>query len=155
MAVIFALLFPTAASATQRTVVGPEGQRVTVTQTTKLKDAQVVGVTGTKFNQKVGIYLAFCEVPKRGALPSNCAGGVNLEGESQSSHWISSNAPEYAGDLAKPFTQRGGFILKIRVQRFIGKTDCLVKKCAILTRADHTMPAYRKADVVIPVSFSK
>jgi hypothetical protein len=149
------MLLPVAAQAQQRTVIGPEKQRLTASQTTNLRDGQLVKVAGTAYNKRVGIYLAFCEVPKRGQLPSNCAGGVNLEGESQSSFWISDNAPRYAGDLVRKYTQRGGFIINVQVSRFIGTTDCAVKKCAILTRADHTRPAYRLADVVIPVSFRR
>jgi len=146
---------PTVALAQQRTAVGPEKQRLTAAQTTNLVDGQSVGVVGTAYNRKVGIYLAFCEIPAPKALPTNCAGGINLEGESPSSIWISSNPPSYAKALVTPFTQRGGFILNLKVSRFIGTTDCARKKCAILTRADHTRPAYRKADVVIPVSFKK
>lgn len=152
-----ALLIVTAtpAMATKRTVTGPENQKLSASQTTKLRDGQVVRVTGTAFNKKVGIYLAFCELPRKGSLPTNCAGGANVAGDSPSSFWISSNPPAYAGGLVRGFSSRGGFILDLRVTRFIGKTDCAIKKCAILTRADHTMPAYRRADVVIPVSFSK
>lgn len=153
--VIALALSPLAAHAQQKTVMGPDKQRLTATQTTKLKDGQLVKVTGTKFDRRVGIYLAFCELPKPGKQPTNCAGGVNAEGDSQSSFWISSNAPAYAGDLVKTFSPRGGFILNIQVSRQIGATDCAVKKCAILTRADHLKPSFRRADVVIPVSFQK
>jgi hypothetical protein len=154
--VLMALLaLATPAQAQKRTVVGPEKQRLTAEVTTNLRDGQLVKVVGTAYNKKVGIYLAFCELPKKNQLPTNCAGGVNLEGESQSSYWISDNAPKYAGDLVKRFTPRGGFILNLKVSRYIGTTDCALKKCAILTRADHTRASYRLADVVIPVSFRK
>lgn len=146
---------PMAAHAQQRTVIGPERQRLIAAQTTNLVDGQTVRVTGTNYNRRVGIYLAFCEVPRRGELPRNCAGGINLEGESESSFWISSNPPAYAADLVKRFTPRGGFIVNLKVSRFIGQTDCAVSKCAILTRADHLRPALRSADVLIPVSFRK
>lgn len=146
---------PMAAHAQKRTVVGPERQRLIAAQTTNLTDGQLVRVTGTNYNRKVGIYLAFCEVPRRGELPRNCAGGINLEGESQSSFWISSNPPAYAADLVRGFTPRGGFIVDLKVSRFIGQTDCAIKRCAILTRADHLRSALRSADVLIPVSFRK
>lgn len=149
------LAIPNQAIASKRTVVGPENQRLTASQTTRLMDSQIVKISGTAYNKKVGIYLAFCEMPKPGSLPTNCAGGMDLSGESPSSFWISSNPPEYAVGLTKPFSSRGGFIVNLRVSRFIGKVDCALKKCAILTRADHTRSAYRKADVVIPVSFTK
>ncbi len=150
-----ALVMPVSAVAASQTLTGSDGQRLTASQVSGLKDGQLVRITGTGYNKKVGIYLAFCELPKKGSLPTNCAGGMNLDGDSQSSYWISSNPPAYGGDLVKAFTKRGGFILNLRVPRFIGDIDCANKKCAILTRADHTMPAYRRADVVIPVSFRK
>ncbi len=150
-----ALVAPMSALAASKTVAGSDGQRLSAAEVSNLRDGQLVRITGTGYNKKVGIYLAFCEIPKKGSLPTNCAGGMNLEGDSQSSYWISSNAPAYAGDLVKAYTQRGGFILNLRVSRYFGDIDCAKKKCAILTRADHTMPAYRKADVVIPVSFRK
>ena len=144
---------PVAAHAERKAVVGPERQRLIAIQTTNLVDQQLVRVTGANFNRRVGIYLAFCEVPLRGQLPRNCAGGINLEGESQSSFWISSNPPAYAADLVMGFTKRGGFRVDIKVARFIGETDCAIKKCAILTRADHLRPTLRTADLLIPVSF--
>lgn len=146
---------PLTAHADRKTVIGPERQRLIAAQTTNLVDQQLVRVTGTNFNRRVGIYLAFCEVPRRGQLPRNCAGGINLEGESQSSFWISSNPPAYAADLVRGFTQRGGFIVDIKISRFIGTTDCAIRRCAILTRADHLRPALRNADLLIPVSFRK
>lgn len=146
---------PLAAQASKKTVIGPERQRLMAAQTTKLVDQQVVRVIGTNYNLRVGIYLAFCEVPRRKELPRNCAGGINAEGVSESSFWISNNPPAYAADLVKGFTSRGGFIVDLKVSRFIGKTDCAIKKCAILTRADHLRPALRSADVFIPVSFKK
>lgn len=146
---------PLAAQAQQRTVIGPERQRLVAAQTTNLVDQQLVRVTGTNYNRRVGIYLAFCEVPRRGELPRNCAGGINAEGVSESSFWISSNPPAYAADLVKGFTTRGGFIINLKVSRFIGQTDCAIRRCAILTRADHLRPAMRSADVFIPVSFRK
>lgn len=149
------LMTPLPAQASRKTEIGPERQRLIAAQTTRLVDGQTVRVTGTNYNRRVGIYVAFCEVPRRGQLPTNCAGGANLEGEGQSSYWISNNPPRYAKGLTRNFTVRGGFIVDLKVSRFIGNTDCAVKRCAILTRADHTRSNYRKADVVIPVSFRR
>lgn len=154
-ALVTALALPNAAYGMKKTAVGPEGQRLTASATTNLANNQLVTVTGTKYNKKVGIYLAFCVLPQMGKLPTDCAGGINAEGQSLSSYWISSNPPEYASGLTVPYTQRGGFILKLQVSRFISKHDCATKTCAILTRADHTRSAYRQADVIIPVSFRK
>lgn len=155
-ALVIALLgAPVAAQASKKTVIGPERQRLVAAQTTNLVDQQVVRITGTNYNRRVGIYLAFCEVPRRGELPRNCAGGINAEGESESSFWISSNPPAYAADLVRGFTNRGGFVINLKVSRFIGQTDCAIRKCAILTRADHLRPALRSADLFIPVSFRK
>jgi len=47
----------------------------------------------------------------------------------------------------------GSFSVQVPVSKMIGDNDCTLVKCAIVTRADHTRSDYRKADVVIPVSF--
>lgn len=150
------MLFATPANAksTKQTVKGPTGQMLTVSAT-EVKDGQVLTATGAKYNTKVGIYLAFCVVGTKGSVPGPCGGGVNSAGSSTSSIWISSNPPAYAKSLAVPFSKTGGFAKKIKVSRYIGKIDCAVAKCAVVTRADHTQSANRKADVIVPLKFKK
>lgn len=145
---------PATAKSTKETVKGPTGQTLTV-NATEVRDGQVLTVTGDKYNTKVGIYLAFCVLGAKGSVPGPCGGGVNTAGSSTSSIWISSNPPAYAKSLAVPFSKTGGFAKKIKVSRYIGKIDCAVAKCAVVTRADHTQSANRKADVFVPLKFKK
>lgn len=145
---------PANAKSSKKTVKGPTGQTLTVSATS-VRDGQVVSVTGKKYNKKVGVYLAYCVVNAKGEVPSPCGGGVNSSGVSDGSIWISSNPPEYGKSLAVPFTKSGGFKQKVRVSRYIGNIDCAVVKCAVVTRADHTDSANRKADVIVPVKFKK
>lgn len=145
---------PASAKSSQKTVTGPKGQTLTVSATS-VRDGQVLKVTGGKYNKKIGIYLAFCVVNAKGVVPSPCGGGVNTSGGSKSSIWISSNPPEYGKTLAIPFSKSGGFNQSLTVSRFIGDVDCAIVKCAVVTRADHTKSTYRKADVIVPVKFTK
>lgn len=155
---IFVLLatvtVPAQAKSTSRTVKGPTGQLLTVSATT-VKDGQTVTVTGKKYNQKLGIYLAFCVVNAKGVTPSPCGGGVNASGVSQSSIWISSNPPAYGKSLAVPFSKGGAFKQKVVVSRYINDFDCAVVKCAVVTRSDHLNSTNRKADVIVPMKFKK
>lgn len=143
---------PATAKSSKKTVKGPTGQTLTVNSTT-VSDGQVVTVTGRKYNKKLGIYLAFCVVNAKGVVPGPCGGGVNSAGTSDGSIWISSNPPAYGKSLAVPFSKSGGFRQKVTVTRFIGNIDCAVVRCAVVTRADHTKSANRKADVIVPVTF--
>lgn len=149
-----AVTLPAQAKSTSRTVKGPTGQLLTVSATT-VKDRQTVIVTGKKYNQKLGIYLAFCVVNAKGVTPSPCGGGVNASGVSQSSIWISSNPPAYGKSLAVPFSKGGGFKQKVVVSRYINDFDCAVVKCAVVTRSDHINSTNRKADVIVPMKFKK
>lgn len=143
---------PAHAKSSKKTVKGPTGQSLTVSATS-VRDGQVVTVTGKKYSKKIGIYLAFCVVNAKGVVPGPCGGGVNASRESESSIWISSNPPDYGKSLAVPFSKSGGFKQKVTVSRFIGDIDCAIVKCAVVTRADHTKSANRKADVIVPVAF--
>lgn len=143
---------PANAKSSKKTVKGPTGQSLTVSATS-VRDGQVVTVTGKKYSKKIGIYLAFCVVNAKGVVPGPCGGGVNASGESESSIWISSNPPDYGKSLAVPFSKSGGFKQKVTVSRFIGDIDCAIVRCAVVTRADHTKSANRKADVIVPVTF--
>lgn len=145
---------PATAKSTKQTVKGPTGQTLTVSAT-EVRDGQILTVTGAKYNKKVGIYLAFCVVGAKGSVPGPCGGGVNTAGSATSSVWISSNPPAYGKSLAIPFSKSGGFESRIKVSRYIGTVDCTVAKCAVVTRADHTQSANRKADVIAPLKFKK
>ena len=114
--------------------------------------AQIV-ITGKGFDETVGIYLAYCLMPKAGAAPTPCGGGVNKSGIGDASFWISSNAPPYAANLAEPFRAGGRFTKSVGVSEKIGKIDCRKSKCALTVRSDHLREGDRSRDLFIPVTF--
>ena len=144
-----------AAMATQSREIkrGDYGQRVTVMQTKNLNpNGQRIVVRGQRFDPRVGIYVALCVIPERGQPPSPCGGGVDLQGASEASAWISSNPPPYARSLVQPFNKRG-FRTTLTVSSRIGDVDCREVQCAVTVRADHLRSRDRSHDVIIPVSF--
>ena len=129
---------------------GSQGQVLSVSKTT-VKSGAVVTVKGNFFDETVGIYLAFCVIPKKGALPTPCGGGVNKAGLGEASFWISSNPPPYAIGLTEEFLPGGRFTQKVKVSKKIGKFDCTKVKCAITVRADHLRGNDRSFDMFVPV----
>lgn len=154
---------PTAEAPTQasiRTVVarlsaqGRKGQTLTVTPTARLAAAgQSIKVSGRGFSELVGIYVGLCVMPRPGAKPTPCGGGVDQDGSSQASAWISSNPPPYGSSLAIPYKRGGKFSVRIKVSPRIGSYDCRVVRCAVVARADHTRANDRTWDVAVPVTF--
>ena len=142
------------AAGSAKTVSGPKGQSLTVSQTKDVPSGTQVTVTGKGYNTKVGIYVTYCVIPAKGARPDLC-GPFDVTGQNNQSVWVSSNPPLYAALLVRPFGKGGTFKVTIPVQKMIGNKDCTVVKCAILTRADHTHGAYRLADVIVPVTIQK
>jgi hypothetical protein len=132
---------------------GVDGQVVVVNKTSKLTSGTKVLATGLGFNTKHGIYVAFCQIPALGQRPENCYGGINLDGKGAGSVWITNKTPFATMKLAKRFGKNGTFSVEVEVSRFIGTTDCKAVKCGVITRADHFEPDYRRADVLIPVTF--
>ncbi len=141
-------------SAQAATVKGATGQ-VLKTSSTLVKSGAKLIVSGSKFDETIGIYLGYCVVPEKGALPSPCGGGVNKEGIGGASFWISSNPPPYAVGLAKEFLPGGRFKETIKVSKMIGKFDCTKVKCAITVRADHLRGEDRSSDLFIPITIKK
>jgi hypothetical protein len=137
-------------AATPSTVTGAQGQVLKVSNASP-KIGSLVTVDGKNFDESIGIYLAFCVVPKTGALPTPCGGGVNKEGVSESSLWISSNPPPYAEGLAKKFLPSGSFSEQVLISKKIGKFDCSKVKCAITVRADHLRGQDRSYDLYLPI----
>lgn len=131
-------------------VKGAQGQTLTVAKTT-VKSGSTLTVTGNYFDETVGIYLAFCVLPKKGQPPTPCGGGVNKAGLGDASFWISSNPPPYAVGLTDEFLPGGRFTQKVVVSRKIGKFDCTKVKCAITVRADHLRSNDRSSDIFIPI----
>lgn len=131
-------------------VKGAQGQTLTVAKTI-VKSGSTLTVTGNYFDETVGIYLAFCVLPKKGQPPTPCGGGVNKAGLGDASFWISSNPPPYAVGLTDEFLPGGRFTQKVVVSRKIGKFDCTKVKCAITVRADHLRSNDRSSDIFIPI----
>jgi len=132
------------------TLMGPQGQSLKVS-TANPKAGSLVTVNGSNFDESIGLYLAFCVVPKTGALPTPCGGGVNKEGIGESSIWISSNPPAYAEGLTKKFLPNGSFSEQVLISKKIGKFDCTKVKCAITVRADHLRGQDRSSDLFLPI----
>jgi hypothetical protein len=150
IACALALLAPAAAHAAV-TSNGSNGASISIAQNKFTKEAKIK-VTGKGFDETVGIYLAYCVVPKKGAAPSPCGGGVNKSGTGEASYWISSNPPPYGDGLAIPFAPGGRFSEVVAVTRKIGKFDCRKVKCAITVRSDHMHEGDRSHDIYIPIS---
>ena len=133
---------------------GSKGQTLTVTPTGGLSAlGQTVTVRGRGFSELVGIYVGLCVIPRAGAKPTPCGGGVDQDGSSQSSAWISSNPPPYGANLAIPYKRGGKFNVRIKVSPRIGTYDCRVVRCAVVARADHLRANDRSWDVAVPVTF--
>lgn len=150
LASLMALLVPTAAHAAV-TSTGANGASITIAQSKFTKEAKIK-VSGRNFDETIGIYLAYCVVPKKGAMPSPCGGGVNKSGTGEASYWISSNPPPYGDELAIPFAPGGRFTEVVAVTKKIGKFDCRKVKCAITVRSDHLHEGDRTHDIYIPIS---
>jgi len=136
------------------TVTGSFGEKLTVS-TSAVSKPQEVLVSGKGFDETVGIYLAYCVVPKKGDVPTPCGGGVNKAGIGDASYWISSNPPQYGVGLAKPFQAGGRFTYKVAVTKKIGSVDCQKVRCAITVRSDHLHEGDRTRDLFIPITFKK
>jgi hypothetical protein len=147
---VTALTFAINPVAQAASVKGAQGQTLSVSATTA-KSGAMIKVRGNKFDETVGIYLAFCVVPSKGQPPTPCGGGVNKAGLGEASFWISSNPPPYAIGLTEEFLPGGRFTQKVRVSKKIGKFDCTRVKCAITVRADHLRGADRSYDTFIPI----
>jgi LPXTG-motif cell wall-anchored protein len=139
---------------------GPEGQKLTVSQTSGLDPAgETVTVSGTGYNTEKGIYVAFCVDNGAGKTPTPCVGGVDMSGESGASVWISSNPPSYGEGLAEPYRgtgHKGTFGVQLKVRAKDANTDCTKSgvTCAVITRNDHTRGGDQSQTVRIPVTFA-
>jgi hypothetical protein len=154
---------PTETPSGTRTGTGPQGQMLTVTPANHLDPVgTTLSVRGSGYDDTIGIYLAFCVDNGPGVAPSPCLGGVDLEGSSGRSVWISSNPPPYGIGIAHPFAPNGTFDEEITITASDTDdegnvvADCLdgVTRCVVTTRSDHTNAAERIADVKVPVYFA-
>ncbi|OXE35103.1 MAG: hypothetical protein CGW95_15960 [Phenylobacterium zucineum] len=135
------------------TATGPTGQKLTVAQGNLIKTDTYVTISGRGYSKQHGIYVTYCVIPPKGTRPELC-GPFDITGKNNASVWISSNPPGYAAWMVSGFGDGGTFKTQIKVTAMIGDQDCRVVKCALTTRADHTQPDYRKADVFVPVKIA-
>ncbi|MCC6236686.1 MAG: hypothetical protein IT299_03820 [Dehalococcoidia bacterium] len=107
-----------------------------------------VRVRGTGYDTSRGVFVAICAVPPDGGKPGPCTAGT------AASAWISSNPPEYARALARPYGDDGAFDVTLSVKPIIdAKTDCRVVACALGTRADTEGVRATEVELFVPVSF--
>ena len=130
----------------------PSGSTISIAKSTFSKTTYVT-VNGKNFDETIGIYLAYCLVPRKGKAPTPCGGGVNKAGTGEASYWISSNPPPYGIGLAIPYLAGGRFAEKVKVTRMLGKYDCKKVTCAITVRSDHLHEGDRTHDIFIPITF--
>jgi hypothetical protein len=110
-----------------------------------------VTVRGSGFDVSKGIYVAVCNQPQ--VLGRRCVGGVNIDGSSPQSIWISSNPPGYAAGLPIPYGDGGVFFVTLLAKAVSPNIDCTRESCGIVAFADHTRSDDRTQDVFIPVTF--
>lgn len=151
IAVVASMQTPAIAAVSSK---GSYGQVLTIDKAT-IRAGSMVSVSGKGFDETVGIYLAFCVVPKKGSAPTPCGGGVNKAGMGEASYWISSNPPPYAVGLTDEYLPGGRFTHTVKISRFIGKVDCRKVRCAVTVRADHLRSTDRSQDIFIPITISK
>nr|MDT0660414.1 hypothetical protein [Micromonospora sp. DSM 115978] len=133
---------------------GPGGQTLTVSKTSGVRPGERVTVTGSGYDETKGIYVAFCVDNGDGQLPTPCGGGADTSGSLGASHWISSNPPSYGEGLAVPYGPDGSFRVQLALTPKIGGIDCTTRRCAVVTRNDHTRSTDRGQDVLIPIRFA-
>jgi hypothetical protein len=128
-----------------------------VSQTTGLDPkGTLVTVRGTGFDITKGVYVFVCNQVKWDAN-RRCVGGVNLDGSSPLSQWISSNPPAYAKGLTIPFKPNGSFVVPLLLRAVDESTkliDCSVEQCGVVAFADHTRRDDRSQDVFVSISFT-
>ena len=128
--------------------------KLSVSQTTNLNPGGTsVTVRGTGFDVSKGVYVIVCSQAAPGPQ-ATCIGGVNIDGSSSSSVWVSSNPPNYAVGLTTPFQPDGSFIVELVIVGKSGALDCTAIKCGVVTRSDHLRYTDRTQDVFVPISFS-
>ena len=136
------------------TVVAAGRPKLSVSQTNNLNpNGTSVTVRGTGYDVNKGVYVIVCTQAAPGPQ-ATCIGGVNIDGSSSSSVWVSSNPPNYAVGLTTPFSPDGSFTVELVVVAKSGALDCTVLKCGVVTRSDHLRYTDRTQDVFVPISFS-
>jgi len=118
-------------------------------------DGETIVVSGTGYDESKGVYVGLCVITSPDEQPSPCGGGIDREGATGASEWISSNPPSYAIGLPIPYEPGGSFSVELSVTPTINEVvDCRAVACAIVTKNDHTIISDRSQDLIIPVSFT-
>jgi len=139
---------------TTTTVASTSRPKLSVSQTTNLNpNGTSVTVRGSGYDIAKGVYVIVCTQAAPGAQ-STCVGGVNIDGSSPSSVWVSSNPPSYAIGLTTDFQPDGSFNIVLQVVAKSGELDCTLVKCGVVTRSDHLRYTDRTQDVFVPITFS-
>ena len=144
-----------AASSASTATIGAAGRpKLSVSQVNNLNpNGTTVTVRGTGYDVNKGVYVIVCTQSAPGPQ-ATCIGGVNIDGSSASSVWVSSNPPNYAIGLTTPFSPDGSFTVDLVVVAKSGALDCTVLKCGVVTRSDHLRYTDRTQDVFVPITFS-
>lgn len=129
---------------------------LTVSKSTDLSgDGDTVVVTGSGYDETKGIYVGLCVITSPDQQPSPCGGGIDRDGATGASEWISSNPPSYAVGLPIAYEPGGSFSVELSVSPTINEVvDCRNVECAIVSKNDHTIINDRSQDLVIPVTFT-
>lgn len=114
-------------------------------------NGSTVTVRGSGFDVTKGIYVAVCNQPQ--VIGRRCVGGINIDGSSAQSIWISSNPPGYAAGLPLAYGDNGVFSVTLLAKATSPNIDCTRESCGIVAFADHTRSGDRTQDVFIPVTF--
>ena len=128
--------------------------KLTVSQTTNLNpNGTSVTVRGSGYDITKGVYVIVCTQAAPGPQ-STCVGGINIDGSSPSSVWVSSNPPSYAIGLTTAFQPDGSFNITLLAVAKSGDLDCTLVKCGVVTRSDHLRYTDRTQDVFVPITFN-
>ena len=128
--------------------------KLTVSQTTNLNpNGTSVTVRGSGYDITKGVYVIVCTQAAPGPQ-STCVGGINIDGSSPSSVWVSSNPPSYAIGLTTEFQPDGSFNIAVLAVAKSGDLDCILVKCGVVTRSDHLRYTDRTQDVFVPITFN-
>lgn len=146
---------------------GVAGQTLTATPVENLAPGGTdVEVRGAGFTAAAGfdiategLYVSFCVDNGDGAQPSPCVGGVDVEGGSGSSKWVTNNPYEGVPDEAvTAVAPDGSFSTTINVKARDEFVDCLAlpagQRCVIVARMDHRSTGDRTQDVKVQVCFA-
>lgn len=118
-------------------------------------EGETIVVSGTGYDESKGVYVGLCVITSPDEQPSPCGGGIDREGATGASEWISSNPPSYAIGLPIPYEPGGSFSVELSVTPSINEVvDCRAVSCAIVTKNDHTIISDRSQDLIIPVTFT-